>query len=137
MLRMGRRLWCILQVLITCSVISTRLTYPCLLCELLYQCVLLFFHTAPANRWHVCRAPGNIFDYVYNTPRIRYAYSPFLRDTGTVRLRCMPLLFSTLTDSSQYGFTLPREWIRPVGRETGGILAYIAKFIATKRGIEL
>ncbi|KAJ7193111.1 peptidase M14 [Mycena pura] len=86
------------------------------LCELLYQCVLLFFHTAAAN--HGCRAPGNILDYVYNTARIRYAYSAFLRDTGT------------------YGFTLPREWIRPVGEETGGIIAYIAKFIATKRGIE-
>ncbi|KAF7292987.1 Zinc carboxypeptidase [Mycena indigotica] len=64
-------------------------------------------------------APGNILDYVYSTGSIKYTYAAFLRDTGT------------------YGFALPATWIRPVGEETGEILAYLAKFIARQRGIEV
>ncbi|KAJ7100906.1 peptidase M14 [Mycena belliarum] len=65
------------------------------------------------------RAPGNLLDYVYTTTGVKYAYSAFLRDTGT------------------YGFALPPAWIRPVGEETGGVVAYLAKFVARQRGIAL
>ncbi|KAJ7710703.1 hypothetical protein B0H17DRAFT_1027633 [Mycena rosella] len=71
------------------------------LCELLY------------------RAPGNLLDYVYSTAGVKYAYSAFLRDTGT------------------YGFALPPAWIRPVGEETAGVVAYLGRFVAKQRGIEL
>ncbi|KAJ7069098.1 peptidase M14 [Mycena amicta] len=64
-------------------------------------------------------APGNILDYVYSTAGIKYTYAAFLRDTGT------------------YGFALPPAWIRPVGEETGQMLAYLAKFVARQRGIEM
>ncbi|KAF7322012.1 Zinc carboxypeptidase [Mycena kentingensis (nom. inval.)] len=64
-------------------------------------------------------APGNILDYVYRRAGIKYTYAAFLRDTGT------------------YGFALPATWIRPVGEESGEIVAYIAKFVAKQRGIEI
>ena len=32
--------------------------------------------------------------------------------------------------SSQYGFTLPEKWMRPTGEETGGLIDYLARFIA-------
>ncbi|KAJ7616054.1 peptidase M14 [Roridomyces roridus] len=62
-------------------------------------------------------APGNILDYIYGEANVKYAYSAFLRDTGT------------------YGFSLPAEWIRPVGEETGAMVAYLARFVAKQMGV--
>lgn len=99
-------------------------------------------------------APGNILDYVYASAKgasIKYAYSAFLRDTGTVRFYlCICLYFHpfsrrfltldcvglTLT-RTQYGFALPPEWIRPVGEETGAMIQYLAKFVAEQRGVKV
>ncbi|KAJ8690049.1 hypothetical protein PTI98_012892 [Pleurotus ostreatus] len=61
------------------------------------------------------RAPGNIVDWMYARAGIKYSYAAFLRDTGT------------------YGFSLPAEWIRPVGEETGKMIEYLAKFIAKRQ----
>ncbi|KAF4584886.1 putative metallocarboxypeptidase ecm14 [Pleurotus pulmonarius] len=61
------------------------------------------------------RAPGNIVDWMYARAGIKYSYAAFLRDTGT------------------YGFSLPAEWIRPVGEETGKMIEYLAKFIAKQQ----
>ncbi|KAK0443363.1 peptidase M14 [Desarmillaria tabescens] len=58
------------------------------------------------------RAPGNIVDWMYARAGIKYSYAVHLRDTGT------------------YGFSLPPEWIRPVGEETGKMVKYLAEFIA-------
>ncbi|KAK0199600.1 peptidase M14 [Desarmillaria ectypa] len=58
------------------------------------------------------RAPGNIVDWMYARAGIKYSYAVHLRDTGT------------------YGFSLPPEWIRPVGEETGKMVKYLADFIA-------
>ncbi|KAG7440202.1 peptidase M14 [Guyanagaster necrorhizus] len=58
------------------------------------------------------RAPGNIVDWMYARAQIKYSYAVHLRDTGT------------------YGFSLPPEWIRPVGEETGNMVKYLAGFIA-------
>jgi hypothetical protein len=33
---------------------------------------------------------------------------------------------------AQYGFNLPREWIRPVAEETTQMIEYLARFIMTK-----
>jgi len=61
------------------------------------------------------RAPGNIVDYMFATAGIKYAYAAHLRDTGT------------------YGFSLPPEWIRPVGEETVSMIKSLASFIAGPR----
>ncbi|KAJ7148727.1 peptidase M14 [Mycena crocata] len=71
-------------------------------------CELLYYAT-----------PGNVLDYVYETAGIKYAYTAFLRDTGL------------------YGFALPPPWIRPVGEETGDMVAYLGRFVAEKRGMNL
>ncbi|KAK0471136.1 peptidase M14 [Armillaria novae-zelandiae] len=57
-------------------------------------------------------APGNIVDWMYARAGIKYSYAVHLRDTGT------------------YGFSLPPQWIRPVGEETGNMVKYLADFIA-------
>jgi extracellular matrix protein 14 len=58
------------------------------------------------------RAPGNIVDWMYARAGIKYSYAAHLRDTGT------------------YGFSLPAEWIRPVGEETAKMIEYLAHFIS-------
>ncbi|EJD07834.1 uncharacterized protein FOMMEDRAFT_137991 [Fomitiporia mediterranea MF3/22] len=58
-------------------------------------------------------APGNILDWMYASAGVKYSYAVHLRDTGT------------------YGYSLPREWIRPVGEETGTIVDYIIGFITS------
>ncbi|THU92100.1 hypothetical protein K435DRAFT_967814 [Dendrothele bispora CBS 962.96] len=60
------------------------------------------------------KAPGNVIDWMYKKVGIKYTYAVHLRDTGT------------------YGFSLPAQWIRPVGEETGNMIAYLGKFIATQ-----
>ncbi|KAF5372907.1 hypothetical protein D9758_001469 [Tetrapyrgos nigripes] len=58
------------------------------------------------------KAPGNVIDWMYKKKGIKYTYAVHLRDTGT------------------YGFSLPAQWIRPVGEETGNMIAYLATFIS-------
>jgi len=60
------------------------------------------------------RAPGNVVDWMYKRAGIKYSYALHLRDTGT------------------YGFSLPSQWIRPVGEETSEMIKYLATFIAKK-----
>ncbi|KAI0266398.1 hypothetical protein BC834DRAFT_127101 [Gloeopeniophorella convolvens] len=60
------------------------------------------------------RAPGNIVDWMYKRVGIKYSFAAHLRDTGT------------------YGFSLPEDWIRPVGEETAKMVEYLADFIAGK-----
>ncbi|ESK86962.1 zinc carboxypeptidase [Moniliophthora roreri MCA 2997] len=60
------------------------------------------------------RAPGNMIDWMYKRVGIKYSYAAHLRDTGT------------------YGFSLPAQWIRPVGEETASMVRYLAKFIAVQ-----
>ncbi|TFK96150.1 hypothetical protein BDV98DRAFT_536976 [Pterulicium gracile] len=60
-------------------------------------------------------APGNVLDWMYQREGIKYSFAVHLRDTGT------------------YGFTLPSEWIRPVGEETGVMLGYLTKFILANK----
>ncbi|CCM03464.1 uncharacterized protein FIBRA_05597 [Fibroporia radiculosa] len=57
------------------------------------------------------KAPGNVVDWMYAKAGIKFAYAVHLRDTGT------------------YGFSLPSEWIRPVGEETVNMIAFLAEFI--------
>ncbi|KZT71070.1 hypothetical protein DAEQUDRAFT_707371 [Daedalea quercina L-15889] len=57
------------------------------------------------------KAPGNVVDWMYAKAGIKYSYAVHLRDTGT------------------YGFTLPPEWIRPVGEETANMVQFLAEFI--------
>ncbi|KAF9061924.1 hypothetical protein BDP27DRAFT_1337417 [Rhodocollybia butyracea] len=57
------------------------------------------------------QAPGNVIDWMYKKSGIEYSYAVHLRDTGT------------------YGFSLPAEWIRPVGEETAAMVQYLANFI--------
>lgn len=64
------------------------------------------------------RAPGNILDWMYAEAGIKYAYAVHLRDTGT------------------YGFSLPGQWIKPVGEETGAIVRYLAEFVADQMDLE-
>ncbi|EPQ51249.1 hypothetical protein GLOTRDRAFT_108207 [Gloeophyllum trabeum ATCC 11539] len=61
------------------------------------------------------RAPGNVIDWMYKKAGVKYSYAVHLRDTGT------------------YGFSLPEEWLRPVGEETADMIEYLANFILTKR----
>ncbi|KAI0635215.1 hypothetical protein C8Q77DRAFT_1053878 [Trametes polyzona] len=58
------------------------------------------------------KASGNVVDYMYAKAQIKFAYSVHLRDTGT------------------YGFSLPAEWIRPVGEETANMIRFLAGFIS-------
>ncbi|KAI0693939.1 hypothetical protein C8T65DRAFT_585358 [Cerioporus squamosus] len=60
------------------------------------------------------KASGNVVDYMYAKAGIKYSYSVHLRDTGT------------------YGFSLPAEWIRPVGEETANMIRFLAGFISKK-----
>ncbi|TFY63501.1 hypothetical protein EVJ58_g3211 [Rhodofomes roseus] len=57
------------------------------------------------------KAPGNVVDWMYAKAGIKYSYAVHLRDTGT------------------YGFSLPPEWIRPVGEETASMVQFLAEFI--------
>ncbi|KAJ3575013.1 hypothetical protein NP233_g1382 [Leucocoprinus birnbaumii] len=57
-------------------------------------------------------APGNIVDWMYKIPGIKFSYVAHLRDTGT------------------YGFSLPESWIRPVGEETARMVEYISTFVS-------
>ncbi|KAF9811509.1 hypothetical protein IEO21_06560 [Rhodonia placenta] len=59
------------------------------------------------------KAPGNVVDWMYAKAGIKYAYAVHLRDTGT------------------YGFSLPPEWIRPVGEESAKMIQFLAEFIHT------
>ncbi|KAI0277041.1 Zn-dependent exopeptidase [Russula aff. rugulosa BPL654] len=58
------------------------------------------------------RAPGNIVDWMYKKMGVKYSFAAHLRDTGT------------------YGFSLPEQWIRPVGEETSRMIEYLADFIS-------
>ncbi|KAI9063593.1 hypothetical protein FKP32DRAFT_1611733 [Trametes sanguinea] len=60
------------------------------------------------------KASGNVVDYMYAKAGIKFAYSVHLRDTGT------------------YGFSLPAQWIRPVGEETANMIRFLAGFILGK-----
>ncbi|EMD36297.1 hypothetical protein CERSUDRAFT_51898, partial [Gelatoporia subvermispora B] len=60
------------------------------------------------------KAGGNVIDWMYAKAGIKFAYAVHLRDTGT------------------YGFSLPPEWIRPVGEETANMIRFIAGFIRGK-----
>ncbi|THH32186.1 hypothetical protein EUX98_g1981 [Antrodiella citrinella] len=60
-------------------------------------------------------APGNVVDYMSATAGIKFAYAAHLRDTGT------------------YGFSLPPEWIRPVGEETVSMIKSLASFITSPK----
>ncbi|KAI0746824.1 hypothetical protein C8Q80DRAFT_1104791 [Daedaleopsis nitida] len=64
------------------------------------------------------KASGNVVDYMYAKAGIKYSYSVHLRDTGT------------------YGFSLPAEWIRPVGEETANMIRFLASFISKKQWCE-
>jgi len=57
------------------------------------------------------KAPGNVVDWMYAKAGIKYSYAVHLRDTGT------------------YGFSLPAEWIRPVGEETANMIQFLAEFM--------
>lgn len=37
--------------------------------------------------------------------------------------------------TSQYGFALPSEWIRPVGEETANMVEYLASFIIKNKSM--
>ncbi|KAL6299378.1 hypothetical protein BKA93DRAFT_931543 [Sparassis latifolia] len=56
------------------------------------------------------KAPGNVVDWMYAKAGVPYSYAVHLRDTGT------------------YGFSLPAEWIRPVGEETASMIQFLAEF---------
>ncbi|KAI8970884.1 hypothetical protein BD414DRAFT_501498 [Trametes punicea] len=58
------------------------------------------------------KASGNVVDYMYAKAGIKFSYSVHLRDTGT------------------YGFSLPAQWIRPVGEETASMVRFLAGFIS-------
>ncbi|KAI0070746.1 hypothetical protein K474DRAFT_1631397 [Panus rudis PR-1116 ss-1] len=61
------------------------------------------------------KAPGNIVDYMFARAGIKYSYAAHLRDTGT------------------YGFSLPPEWIRPVGEETVALIRSLAAFMTGRK----
>ncbi|KAH9896913.1 hypothetical protein C8Q73DRAFT_687752 [Cubamyces lactineus] len=73
-------------------------------------------HGTPFSTGSLCRqlykASGNVVDYMYAKAGIKFSYSVHLRDTGT------------------YGFSLPAEWIRPVGEETASMIHFLAGFIS-------
>ncbi|KAI0360633.1 Zn-dependent exopeptidase [Trametes cingulata] len=73
-------------------------------------------HGTPFTTGSLCRqlykASGNVVDYMYAKAGIKFSYSVHLRDTGT------------------YGFSLPAEWIRPVGEETAKMIHFLAGFIS-------
>ncbi|KAI0777722.1 hypothetical protein BD413DRAFT_467519 [Trametes elegans] len=73
-------------------------------------------HGTPFSTGSLCsqlyKASGNVVDYMYAKAGIKYAYSVHLRDTGT------------------YGFSLPAEWIRPVGEETANMIRFLASFVS-------
>ncbi|KAL7284162.1 hypothetical protein ACG7TL_001444 [Trametes sanguinea] len=68
------------------------------------------------------KASGNVVDYMYAKAGIKFAYSVHLRDTGTALILSGP----------QYGFSLPAQWIRPVGEETANMIRFLAGFISGK-----
>ena len=82
------------------------------------------------------RASGNVVDYMYARAGVKFAYSVHLRDTGTVRpaRRFLTLTHFATPSPSQYGFSLPAEWIRPVGEETANMVRFLAGFIAKQKG---
>ncbi|KAH9950804.1 hypothetical protein B0H21DRAFT_721773 [Amylocystis lapponica] len=61
------------------------------------------------------KAPGNIVDWMYAKAGIKYSYAVHLRDTGT------------------YGFSLPEEWIRPVGEEIASMTQFLSRFISGRK----
>ncbi|KAI0674351.1 hypothetical protein C8Q78DRAFT_1143469 [Trametes maxima] len=73
-------------------------------------------HGTPFTTGSLChqlyKASGNVVDYMYAKAGIKFSYSVHLRDTGT------------------YGFSLPAEWIRPVGEETASMIRFLAGFIS-------
>lgn len=75
-------------------------------------------HAVPYSVGRLCsqlyKAHGNAIDWMYQRRGIKYSYAVHLRDTGT------------------YGFSLPPEWIRPVGEETSRMVEYLANFLRTK-----
>ncbi|KAF9787846.1 peptidase M14 [Thelephora terrestris] len=72
-------------------------------------------HAVPYTVGRLClqlyKAHGNVIDWMYQSRGIKYSYAVHLRDTGT------------------YGFSLPAEWIRPVGEETTRMIKYLANFL--------
>ncbi|KAF5391134.1 hypothetical protein D9757_003025 [Collybiopsis confluens] len=74
------------------------------------MCLIQFSHIFLPLIGQSNRAPGNIVDWMYKKAGIKYSFAVHLRDTGT------------------YGFSLPAQWIRPVGQETLQMVEYFAKF---------
>ncbi|CAL1710857.1 unnamed protein product [Somion occarium] len=72
-------------------------------------------HGTPFTTGRLCenlyKANGNVVDYMFARAGIKYVYAAHLRDTGT------------------YGFSLPPEWIRPVGEETVHMIKSLARFM--------
>jgi len=75
-------------------------------------------HAVPYSVGRLCsqlyRSPGNSADWMYQRRGIKYSYTVHLRDTGT------------------YGFSLPPQWIRPVGEETSQMVEYLTNFIHSR-----
>jgi extracellular matrix protein 14 len=70
---------------------------------------------------------------MYKKMGIKYSFAAHLRDTGTVSFSFQSLNFRQKPFRSiyfQYGFSLPEQWIRPVGEETSRMVEYLADFIA-------
>ncbi|KAK7051725.1 zinc carboxypeptidase [Favolaschia claudopus] len=55
---------------------------------------------------------GNVLDYIHDEQNVKLAFTAYLRDTGL------------------YGFAMPPAWIRPVGEETGDMVAALSEFVA-------
>jgi len=75
-------------------------------------------HAVPYTVGRLCsqlyKAHGNAVDWMYQRRGIKYSFAVHLRDTGT------------------YGFSLPSEWIRPVGEETSKMVGYLASFLKSR-----
>jgi hypothetical protein len=75
-------------------------------------------------------------DWMYARAGIKYSYAAHLRDTGTVSNRLYLYSGNILTSRIKYGFTLPPEYIRPVGEETGKMIEYLAHFIVKNQSTQ-
>ena len=76
------------------------------------------------------RAPGNIVDWMYKKMGVKYSFAAHLRDTGTVSFNPKFQAKAVSFICFQYGFSLPEQWIRPVGEETSRMIEYLADFIS-------
>jgi hypothetical protein len=139
--RMGLPSWCVRHSYVELeSYTNERLDRDTLRSALL--CVRLTPLAAFPNLKRLRIPPssaGNVLDYMYETERIQYAYTVYLRDTGTVRGLHNSLSTSSIQCSCvfQHGFALPPAWIRPVGEETVVMVKYLSQFVARKRSVGL